>query len=92
MHVQEPLHGAALLRLLDLELGEETDEPLEGSLLSVDPEEVHFPQVHHLRFEIIGPAIGTLGTRVPGSPVSKQHFFSQKCQPTNVVARIQVAR
>ena len=57
VHVQEPLHGAALLRLLDLELGEETDEPLERSLLSVDPEEVHFPQVHHLRFEIIGPAI-----------------------------------
>ena len=84
MHVQEPLHGPALLRLLDLQLGEETDEPLEGSLLSVDPEEVHFPQVHHLRFEIIGPAIGTLGTRVPGSPVSKHHFFSQKCQATYV--------
>ena len=57
VHVQEPLHGASLLGLLDLKLGEEADEPLEGSLLSVDPEEVDFPQVHHLRFEIIGPAI-----------------------------------
>ena len=93
MHVQEPLHGAALLSLLDLQLGEETDEPLERSLLSVDPEEVHFPQVHHLRFEIIGPAIGALGTRVPGSPVSRHHLLVQKCQPTTVVvAGIQVVR
>ena len=57
MHVKKPLHGTALLRLLYLKLGEETDEPLERSLLSVDPEEIHFPQVHNLRFEIIGPAI-----------------------------------
>lgn len=93
VHVQEPLHGASLLCLLDLKLGEETDEPLEGSLLSVDPEEVHFPQVHHLRFEIIGPAIGALGTRVPGSPVSRHHLLVQKCQPTTVVvAGIQVVR
>ena len=72
MHVQEPLHGPALLRLLYLQLGEETDEPLEGPLLSVDPEEVHFPEVHHLRLEIVGPAIRTLGTGVPGGPISRQ--------------------
>ena len=83
VHVQEPLHGAALLRLLDLQLGEETDEPLEGSLLSVDPEEVHLPQVHHLRFEIIGPAIGTLWTRVPGSPVSTNIISALREMSTN---------
>ena len=88
MHVQEPLHGASLLCLLDLKLGEEADEPLEGSLLSVDPEEVDFPQVHHLRFEIIGPAIGTLGTGVPGSPVSKH----VKCQLNSWLTGIQVVR
>ena len=92
VHVQEPLHGASLLCLLDLQLGEEADEPLEGSLLSVDPEEVDFPQVHHLRFEIIGPAIGTLGTSVPGSPVSKHHFFHQKSQLNSELTGIQVVR
>ena len=83
-----PFHRPSLLRLLYLQLGEETDEPLEGSLLSVDPEEVHFPQVHHLRFEIIGPAIGTLGTRVPGSPVSKH----VKCQLNSWLTGIQIVR
>ena len=57
VHVQEPLHGPALLRLLYLQLGQQTDEPLERSLFSVDPEEINFPQVHNLRFEIVGPAI-----------------------------------
>ncbi len=36
-----PLHGAALLGLLDLQLGEEAHEPFEGSLLTVDPVEVN---------------------------------------------------
>ena len=48
VHVQEPLHGPALLRLLDLQLRQQGDEPLEAPLLSVDPEEVNLPQVHHL--------------------------------------------
>ena len=41
VHVEEALHGAALLRLLNLQLGEEAHEPLEGPLLPVDPEEIH---------------------------------------------------
>ena len=79
MHVQEPLHGSPLLRLLDLQLGQQTDEPLEGSLFSVDPEEIHFSEVHHLRLEIIGPAIGALWTCIPGRPISKTSFLSE-CQ------------
>ena len=57
--------------LFNLKLGEKGDEPLEGPLLPVDPEEVHLPQVHHLRLEIIGPAVGTLGTSVASSPVPR---------------------
>ena len=79
MHVKEPLHGSPLLRLLDLQLGQQADEPLEGSLFSVDPEEIHFPEVHHLGLEIIGPAVGALRTCIPGSPVSKTSFLSE-CQ------------
>ena len=29
VHVEEPVHGPSLLGLLDLQLGEEVDEPLE---------------------------------------------------------------
>ena len=36
-----PLHGPALLGLLYLQLWEQTDEPLEGPLLTVDPVEVN---------------------------------------------------
>ncbi len=42
-----PLHGAALLGLLDLQLGEEAHEPFEGSLLTVYPVEVN---LQHKRF------------------------------------------
>ena len=72
VHVEEPLHGAALLRLLDLQLREEGDEPLEAALLPVDPEEVHLAQLHHLVLEVVGPPVGALGTRVPCGPVSEK--------------------
>ena len=41
VHVQEALHRAAQLGLLDLQLGQEVHEPLEGALVAVDPEEVN---------------------------------------------------
>ena len=72
VHVEEPLHGAALLRLLDLQLREEGDEPLEAALLPVDPEEVHLAQLHHLVLEVVGPPVGALGTRVPCGPVPEK--------------------
>ena len=72
VHVQEPLHGASLLRLLDLQLGEQGDEPLEAALLPVDPEEVHLTQLHHLALEVVCPPVGALGARVPSRPVSEE--------------------
>ena len=57
--------------LFNLKLGEKGDEPLEGPLLPVDPEEVHLAQLHHLALEVIGPPGGALGARVPGRPVSE---------------------
>ncbi len=45
VHVEEPLHGASLLSLLDLQLGQQVDEPLEGALVAVDPEEVDLRKV-----------------------------------------------
>ena len=44
VHVQEPVQP--LLGLLDLQLGEKVHEPLERALVAVDPEEVHFPEIH----------------------------------------------
>ena len=41
VHLEEPLHGAAhLARLLDLQLRQQVDEPLERALVAVDPKEV----------------------------------------------------
>ncbi len=47
-----PLHGAALLGLLDLQLGEEAHEPFEGSLLTVDPVEVNLQNKRELKRKI----------------------------------------
>ena len=57
--------------LFNLKLGEKGDEPLEGPLLPVDPEEVHLPQVHHLRLEVICPTVGTLWTCISSGPIPK---------------------
>ena len=65
VHVEEALHSSPLLCLLYLQLRQEGDEPLEAALLPVDPEEVHLPQLHDLMFEVAGPPVGALGTRVP---------------------------
>ena len=48
VHLEEVSHGAGLLGLLDLEGGEEVDEPLEALLVAVHPEEVHLAQVDHV--------------------------------------------
>ena len=39
-----PTESAARLRLFDLEVREELDEPLEALLVPVDPEEVDLPE------------------------------------------------
>ena len=41
VHVEEALHSSALLRLLDLQLGQQGDEPFEGALLPVQPVSHH---------------------------------------------------
>lgn len=46
MHVEEPL-TVDFCGLFQLQLGEEVDEPQEGALIAVDPEEVHFGQIEH---------------------------------------------
>ena len=43
-----------MLLLLRLELLEQVDEPLEALLVSVDPDEVHLPQVEHAPFDLRG--------------------------------------
>ena len=80
VHVQEALHGPTLLRLLYLQLGEKRHKPgqhegvqgglpLEAPLLSVNPEEVHLPEVHHLAGQVVGPPVGALRAGVPRCPI-----------------------
>jgi hypothetical protein len=45
-----PLHGPALLRLFDLELWEQANEPFEWSLLTIDPVEIHLQKWQMLLF------------------------------------------
>ena len=61
--------------LFNFKLGEKGDEPLEGPLLPVDPEEVHLPQVHHLWLEVICPTVGTLWTCISSSPIPKNFIW-----------------
>ena len=52
VHVQEALHGPTLLRLLNLQLGQEADEPLKGPLLPVDPVKVNLERNEKLGYFI----------------------------------------
>ena len=70
VHVQEPLHVAALLLLLDLQLGQEVDEPLEAGVVPVDPEEVDLLEIEHVGHVLTGPGVITLGTDSLSGPVS----------------------
>merc|ERR1719419_345629 len=86
-HVQEPLHVTTLLSLFNLKLGEKGDEPLEGPLLPVDPEEVHLPQVHHLRLEVICPTVGTLWTCISSSPIPVHDGLKYGCKGSDSYSR-----
>ena len=62
VHVQEPVHVAALLLLLYLQRGQEVDEPLEAGVVPVDPEEVDLLEVEHVGHVLTCPGVTTLGT------------------------------
>ena len=70
VHLEEVSHGAGLLRLLDLELGEELDEPLEALLVAVDPEEVDLAQVEHVGGEVVAPPVLALRALPLHQPVT----------------------
>ena len=74
MHLEEPAQLATMLLLLRLEVGEQVDEPLEALLVSVDPDEVHLPQVEHAPFDLVSPTLATAWARVLDieEPVDKQ--------------------
>ena len=63
-----------MLLRLRLELLEQVDEPLEALLVSVDPDEVHLPQVEHAPFDLVSPTLATSWAPVLDieEPVGKQ--------------------
>ena len=69
VHLEEVPHGAGLLCLLDLELREELDEPLEALLVAVDPEEVDLAQVEHVGRQVVAPPVLALGALALHQPV-----------------------
>ena len=74
MSLEEPAQLATMLLLLRLEVGEQVDEPLEALLVSVDPDEVHLPQVEHAPFDLVTPTLATTWACVLDveEPVGKQ--------------------
>ena len=66
-----PVHAAAQLLLLDLEVGEEVDEPLEARVVAVDPEEVHLPQVEQTVdiVRVLSPLVAALWARHLAAPI-----------------------
>lgn len=63
-HVKKSFHGTAKLGLFDFELWKQIDEPLEGSLISIDPEEVDFSEVHDCRWDLGRPRVLAARTRM----------------------------
>ena len=56
MHLQEAVQ-LAVLCLLHLQLAEESDEPLKGTLVTVDPEEVNLHDTVRMTLIVcVGPA------------------------------------
>ncbi len=53
---------APLPALLLLHLVQQADEPLEGLLVAVDPEEVHLGEVAQRLAQVVGPAVVAVGT------------------------------
>ena len=50
--------------LLELQLGEQVDEPLEALLVPVDPDEVDLPEVEHASLDLVRPAVVAARARV----------------------------
>ena len=78
VHLEEVSHGAGLLRLLDLELREELDEPLEALLVAVDPEEVDLAQVEHVGRQVVAPPVLALGALALHQPVTVHDGLQNK--------------
>ena len=75
MHLQEPPQHPAHLGHLQLQLGEQTDEPLEALLVPVDPEEIDlFERMHHTR-DLLCPGVLTLRTFLLHLAISKQQII-----------------
>lgn len=70
VHVQESLHCAAQLSLLDLQLRQQIDEPFERALIPIDPEEIHFAKIHNGLRYLTGPVEVAARTRVPRLPIA----------------------
>lgn len=82
-----PLHGPAQFRLLDLQLGQQVDEPLEGALIAVDPKEVHLAQVHHRLGNLAGPLELAPGAAVARLPVPMHDGLQNGGEGSNSDAR-----
>ena len=72
MHLQEPPQHPAHLGHLQLQLGEQTDEPLEALLVPVDPEEIDLLERIHHTGDLLRPGVLTFGTALLYLAISKQ--------------------
>lgn len=70
VHVEKAFHCTAQFGLLDFQLRQQIDEPLERALVPIDPEEVHFAQIHDRLRYLAGPFVVAARTRVPRLPVA----------------------
>lgn len=68
-----PLHGTSQLGLFDLQLRQQIDKPLEAALISIDPKEIHFAQVHHRFGYLAGPLELAAWTTVSRLPVAMHY-------------------
>lgn len=65
-----PLHGSAQFSLFDFQLGQQIDEPLKRSLVTIYPKEINLSQIHNCLWYLTGPFVVATRTCVSSFPIA----------------------
>lgn len=84
--LSSPFHCSTQLCLLDFQLRQQINEPLERPLIAIDPEKIDFAQVHHSLWYLTGPFEVAAWTRVPGLPIAVHNRLENRCEWRNTDA------
>lgn len=82
-----PFHGSSQFGLFDFQLWQQIHKPFERLLIAINPEEVHFSQVHNTLRYLTGPFKVAAWACVPCLPVSMHDRLQYGCKRCDADAR-----